>query len=57
MHWKFTTGCPVTDGVVVNAEVVGGLCGVKVVGKFGHEIPLAKFVCKRCSPSSKPYSL
>lgn len=36
MHWKFTTGSPVTDCVVVDTEVLGSLCGVKVFRQFGH---------------------
>jgi len=36
MHWEFPTGSPITNRVVVDAEVLGSLCGVQVFRQFGH---------------------
>jgi hypothetical protein len=36
MHWKIATGCPITDRVVVDTEVLGSFCGMQVFRQFGH---------------------
>jgi hypothetical protein len=36
MHREFATGSPITDRVVVDAEVLGSFCGVQVFRQFGH---------------------
>jgi hypothetical protein len=40
VHWKVASGCPIADRIVMDAKVLGRLCGLHVFRQFGHGLGL-----------------